>query len=122
MQQDDRGPRGEGTTWQRSDEKRLRGKERENGESRRGREERNRRNNEGGRVTGGDTVARVYRELWLSLVSIPPPPKEFPCVHRREEAPVAQKGCAGAAKKRRARGKRGATATGRGQELTWKRM
>lgn len=88
-------------------------------------EERNRRNNEGGRVTGGgvgDTVARVYRELWLSLVSIPPPPKEFPCVHRREEAPVAQRGCAGAAKKRRARGKREATATGRGQELTWKRM
>lgn len=37
-------------------------------------------------------MARVYRELWLSLVSIPPLPKELPCVHRREEAPAARKG------------------------------
>lgn len=68
MQQDDRGPRGEGTTWQRSDEKRLRGKERENGESRRGREERNRRNNEGGRVTGegGHSGAGVQRVMVIA--------------------------------------------------------
>lgn len=67
-------------------------RERENGESGRERERRNRRNNEGEQGGGEDTVARVYRELWLSLVSIPPPPKELPCVHRREEAPAARKG------------------------------
>lgn len=72
--------------------------------------------------TGVGTVARVYRELWLSLVSIPPPLKCLPCVHRREEAPAARKGCAGATKKRRARGKREGTTTGRRQKLTWKRM
>lgn len=77
----------------------------------------------GGIRTGEDTVARVYRELWLSLVSIPPLLKCLPCVHRREEAPAARKGCAGATNnKRRARGKREGTTTGRGQGLTWKRM
>lgn len=47
---------------------------------------------EKGQGDGEDTVARVYRELWLSLASVPPPPKELPCVHRREEAPAARKG------------------------------
>lgn len=49
-------------------------------------------------------MARVYRELWLSLARVPPPPKELPCVHRREEAPAARKGYAGATKKRREKG------------------
>lgn len=126
MRQDDRGRRGgeEETTWQRSDEKRLKEKEGEKRRvqtrTRRAKREEQRRKRGGHSGAGVQRVMVIASEYTTSSEGAPM------CPQKRRSSRSAWKGCEGATKKRRARGKRERegerTTTGRGQELTWKRM
>lgn len=101
---------------------RLREEGRENGESRR-KDERGgkRRGQRRGQDDGENIVARVYRELWLSPASIPPSPKELH-VSTEEELPQRGKSARGRLRREEPEVRERGTTTGRGQELTWKRM